>query len=101
MIMTKREAFELEATCDMLMSQYLNCECFVSMALTGRFKVTFDSGYITLEKDNKSPSYVNYHGSYLSLGEYIDSIARCIEENKELFEKLVWSYEHQKELIDE
>lgn len=96
--MTKQEAIELENKCDKLMSEYLDNDCTVSMALSGRFKVSFRDNYITLGRDNKSASYVNFHGDYSDLEEHIDSIVRCIEENKDVFDRLIWSYEHLSEI---
>ncbi len=92
--MTKREAIELENKCDKLMSKYLDYDCRVSMALSGRFKVYFGDNYITLGKDNKSASYVKFNGCYSDLNEYVDAIVRCIDENKDIFDELIWSYEH-------
>ena len=96
--MTKKEAIELENKCDKLMSEYIDNDCNVSMALSGRFKVSFGENYITLGKDNKSASYIKFHGCYSDLEEYIDSIVRCIDENKKIFEELIWSYEHLSEI---
>lgn len=97
--MTKLEALELEKKCDELMSEYLDRDCCVSLALTGRLKVLFGDGdYITLSKDNKSASYVNFQGYYSDLEEYISTIVRCIEENNDVFNKLIWSYENLNEL---
>ena len=59
--MTKQEAIELENKCDELMSKYLQEECTVSMALTGKLKIEFGSNYLTLDADKKVASYVKYH----------------------------------------
>ena len=96
--MTKQEAMELEIKCDKLMSKYLDNDCIVSMALSGKFKVSFEDIYITLGKDNKSASYVKFNGYYSDLEEYINLIIRCIDENKDMFDKLIWSYEHMNEI---
>lgn len=97
--MTKQEAIELEERCDKLMSEYLDQDCCVSLALTGRLKVLFGDGdYITLSKDNKSASYINFQGYYSDLEDYIDEIVRCIDENVDVFYRLIWSYENLTEL---
>lgn len=96
--MTKQEALELENKCDTLMSKYLHINCIVSLSLIGRFKICFEDNYIILEKDNKTVSYIKFQGEYYELEEYISSIIRCIEDNKELFDKLIWSYEHMEEM---
>lgn len=96
--MTKQEAIELENKCDKLMSEYLDNDCNVSMALSGRFKISFGENYITLGKNNKSASYVKFHGYYSDLEEHIDSVIKCIDENKDVFDRLIWSYEHLSEI---
>lgn len=97
--MTKQEAIELEERCDKLMSEYLDQDCSVSWALTGRLEVMFGDGdYITLSKDNQSASYVNFQGWYSDLAEYIDEIVRCIDENEDVFDRLIWSYENLSEI---
>ena len=96
--MTKKEAMELEIKCDKLMSEYLYIDCTVGLAIAGRFKVNIEDNYIILEKDNKTVSYIKFQGEYYELEEYIGSIIRCIEDNKELFEKLIWSYKHIEEV---
>lgn len=96
--MTKQEAIELENKCDKLMSEYLGNDCNVCMALSGRFKISFGDNYITLGKDNQSASYVKFHGYHSDLAGHINSIVRCIEENKDIFDELIWTYEHLSEL---
>lgn len=97
--MTKQYAIELENKCDKLMSKYMDYDCTVSMVLSGRFKVKFGDNYITLSQDNKSALYIRFNGYYSDLEEYIDAIVRCISENKDLFDELIWSYEHLSELM--
>lgn len=98
--MTKKEAIELENKCDELMSEYLDEDCSVSMALSGRFKVKFDDNYITLTKDISTVSYVKFHGYYSDLEEHINSAIKCIKENIDVFNKLIWSYEHISEITE-
>jgi hypothetical protein len=96
--MTKQEAIELENKCDELMSKYLQEECTMSMALTGKLKVGFGSNYFTLDMDEKVASYVKYHGYYDMLEFYIESAIKCVDENKDIFKELLWSYEYITEL---
>ena len=98
--MTKQEAIELENKCDELMSEYLDEDCSVSMALSGRFRVKFDDNYITLTKDISTASYVKFHGYYPDLEEHINSAIKCIKENIDIFNKLIWSYEHISEITE-
>ena len=98
--MTKQEAIELENKCDELMSEYLDEDCSVSMALSGRFKVKFDDNYITLTKDISTASYVKFHGYYSGLEEHINSAIKCIKENIDVFNELIWSYEHLSEITE-
>jgi hypothetical protein len=95
--MTKREAIELENKCDELMSEYTGRDCRVSLALTGKLKVEFDGNYITLNRYSEL-DYVKYAGHYETLWEIAQVVSSCIEDNKEDFDRLVWSYEHITEL---
>jgi hypothetical protein len=90
--MTKQEAIELENKCDELMSKYLQEECTVSMALTGKLKVEFGGNYFTLDADEKVASYIKYHGYYDMFEFYVESAIRCVDENKDAFRQLLWSY---------
>jgi len=96
--MTRQEAMDLETKCDQLMSEYLRTKCNVSLALSGKFKVCFDDNYITFDKKDMSVVYVNVHGYYSDLKVTVNFIVRCVSENRELFDKLIWSYEHISEL---
>ena len=96
--MTNQEAIELEERCDSLMSEYLKEDCAVSFALSNRLKINFDSNYITLNKTFDGAYYVRYVGFYEDLAEYIKSAIKCVRDNKETFDKLIWSYEHIREL---
>ena len=91
---------ELEKKCDELMSGHLHTECSVSMALTGKLKVEFGGDYITLTKDYKDVSYINFTGFYFDLKDCIDAIIRCVDSNKALFDELMWSYENISSLED-
>ena len=96
--MTKKEAIELENKCDKLMSEYLEKECNVSLALTGKLKIEFNGNYITLNKKLEEPDYINYNGYYEDLIDDIDKAFGCIGDNNGIFNKLIWSYEHIAEL---
>ena len=96
--MTKQEACKLETTCDALMSHYLKTECEVSLALSGKLKISFDDGFITVKAKEGLVDYVSYAGSYSNLLEYIEKIFLCLIEHDDTFEKLIWSYEHRREL---
>lgn len=97
--MTKIEALELENKCDELMTKAIGEECAVSMALTGRLKVNFGEDYFSLNTEYANASYVKFHGNYVELLKAIESACCCIAENKELFNKLIWSYDHKYELV--
>ena len=99
--MTKTEALEIEKKCDELMSNALSWDCNVSQALTGRLKVAFDSNFINVSSDFSEVQYVGFHGYYEELITYCRKILQCLNENRELFEKLMWSYSHIMELTNE
>ena len=96
--MTKQEAIELENRCDELMSQYLEEKCNVYMTLSGMLKVVFGDNYITLDQSIDMAAYIQYHGHYEDLVSLINLAFRCVNENKAIFDELVWSYEHLSEI---
>lgn len=96
--MTKQEAIELENKCDELMSKYLEEKCRVSLALTGKLKIEFDGNYITINKKLKEVDYVNCVGYYGWLQYIIEKAFDCIYDHEDDFDKLIWSYEHIREL---
>jgi hypothetical protein len=99
--MTKEEAIQLENRCDKIMSQYLGEECIVCLALSGRLKIMFNEGdYVTWNMDTNNPAYINYRGFYRDLQKYVKSIKTCISDNFDIFDQLIYSYEHRKELED-
>lgn len=98
--MTKEEAIKLENRCDKIMSGYLGMPCTLSLALTGKLKVEFDDNFITWSMARNEVDWVWYVGFYDDLLEYTGKINTCISDNRDIFEKLVWSYEHRCELED-
>lgn len=99
--MTKQEAMKLETRCDKIMSGYLGRSCTVSMALTGKLKVMFNDGdYITMKRVYDEPDYISYTGDYDDLKEKIANVIECLSDNKDVFDQLMWSYDHRRELED-
>lgn len=97
--MTKEEALKLENRCDKIMSGYLGRSCTVSLALTGKLKVVFDDGdYITWNMTCNCVDYIRYVGFYDNLVEDITKVKECIDDNRDIFNSLVWSYKHRTEL---
>ncbi len=97
--MTKKEACKLENRCDKIMSGYLDKSCTVSMALSGKLKIEFDDGdYITWDMSCNDVVYVSYVGFYDYLAEIVAKVKECVDDNRDIFEKLIWSYEHRREL---
>ena len=97
--MTKEEAIKLENRCDKIMSGYLSKSCTVSLALSGKLKIEFDDGdYITWNMTRNEVDYVCFVGDYDYLVETVEKIKECIDDNRDIFDKLVWSYNHRMEL---
>lgn len=97
--MTKQEALKLENRCDKIMSGYLGKPCTVSMALTGKLKVEFNDGdYITWNVVVNHIDYTSFTGFYSDLVELIPKIKECVNDNRDIFEQLMWSYDHRREL---
>jgi hypothetical protein len=100
--MTKQEAIKLENRCDKIVSGYVGEECTVSMALSGKFKVEFNDGcYITWRMTCNEADYVYHIGYHDELVDRIAKIKECINDNRDIFEKLIWSYEHRTELEED
>lgn len=97
--MTKKEAIELETHCDKLLSESTGYDCSVSQALGGNLRIQFGESHISISKyDLDTPAWVHYIGDYYSLQSFIDSVRVVIRNNKEIFKKLMWSYENIREL---
>ena len=97
--MTKKEALELETKCDNLLSKAIGYTCSVSQALGGNLRIQFGDNNITINKyDLDTPEWVHYMGDYSELQSFVDSVRVIIRGNKEVFEKLMWSYENVREL---
>ena len=97
--MTKKEAESIEKTCDYILGGYLKCDCSVSMALSGHLKIQFGEQYITISKtDLQTPVWIKYNGFWKDVQEIITDIQNVICDNRVLFERLMWSYEHGDEL---
>lgn len=97
--MTKEEAIKLENRCDKIMSGYLGRECTVSMALSGKLKICFNDGdYITWNMSCNDVNYIHYVGFYYDLVETIGKNKECVNDNRDIFDKLIWSYEYRREL---
>lgn len=97
--MTKKEALELESKCDNLLSEATGYDCSVSQALGGNLRIQFGENNISISKyDLDTPEWVHYIGDYGDLNSFISSAQVAIRKNKELFEKLMWSYTNAREL---
>ena len=97
--MTKKEALELETKCDNLLSEATGHDCSVSQALGGNLRIQFGEDNISLSKyDLDTPEWVDYIGDYGELQSFIISVQVAIRKNKELFERLMWSYTNVREL---
>ena len=97
--MTKKEALELESKCDNLLSEATGHDCSVSQALGGNLRIQFGENNISLSKyDLDTPEWAHYIGDYGDLQSFISSVRVAIRKNKELFERLMWSYRNLREL---
>lgn len=97
--MTREEARALELACDKLLSDATEEHCSVSMALAGHLRIQFGENNMTISKhDLLTVEWVNYNGDFTALLDEIDVIQKTIQENNRLFKRLMWSYEHIREL---
>lgn len=98
--MTKAEAQELENKCDMLMSETLGVKCFVSASILDRLRVSFGEHFINVSSDLSQIQYFQFYGYYDEFEDYCKDILKCIDDNREVFEKLMWSYKNSLLLAD-
>ena len=99
--MTKQEAIDLETLCEAYLKEEFNCDLNISMNLTGRLKLEYDDNFIVIDKDFSRITYINYTGNYEDLIDDCNKFIKCVNEYKERFQQLVWSYEHINELEEE
>jgi hypothetical protein len=92
--MTKKEAIALEALCEKYLAKVLNEKVEMSMTLSGKLKVTFGENFVTFTDSFSEVIYMSFDGFALDLKEAIDKIVKCMNENREDFELLRWSYEN-------
>lgn len=98
--MTKAEAIKLEKEVDKLFTLALGEDCECSLNLAGRLKISFNGNMICMRPSDGAIDWVRYEGFYDELAEYIAKILECKADNKEMIDKLIWSYEHVTELED-
>ena len=98
--MTRKEAMELEKDVEELFKEALGIDCKVSLALSNKLRISFEGGFICLKLDASDADWVSYTGWYSDLQEYIFNALNYMKINKELIDKLIWSYEHITELED-
>lgn len=99
--MTREEARALELTCSMLLSDEIGEKCEVSQALKGHLRIQFGDNSMAISRyDLKTPGWIQYQGDYSCLVDFIRSVQDTIMINKGMFEKLMWSYSHYRELVE-
>ena len=89
--MTQQEAIELEKSIEKSISDILKEDTMVSMTLSGKFKVTFNNNSFVFNSNN-NVFWLNYCGSFDSLGRNIKLIKSYLVSNKKNIKKLMWSY---------
>ena len=99
--MTKKEALALEALCEKHLGKVLNEKDEMSMTLSGKLKVTFGENFVTFTDSFSEVIYISFYGFALDLKEAIDKIVKCMHENREDFESLLWSYQNRNLLTGE
>lgn len=103
--MTKSEAIELQTKIEKELSTRLGESCEVSLTLSGGLKISLiesieSNDYIIF--DHQYPleevSYVRWNWYFDALLEAIEVIKDYFKEHGEEIYKLIWSYEHRREL---
>ena len=99
--MTKKEAIALEALCEKYISKALDEKVEIAMTINGNLKVTFGENSVSFYEDLSTPKFISFWGFVSDLKEAIDNIIKCIDENREDFELLLWSYQNRNALEGE
>ena len=98
--MTREEAMELEKEVDKLFTLALGEECECSLNLAGKLRISFNENSICIRPSDGYIDWIKYEGFHDDLAKYYAKILQCHIDNKEIINKLVWSYEHVTELED-
>lgn len=100
--MTREEALGLIDRCSEIMSEYLGSPCTVTKEWSGEeywLEIRYDHGSrVFWSMTRNDVPYIVYGGYYDSLVDDISKIKNCIYDNRDIFNKLMWMYEHQREL---
>lgn len=100
--MTKSEAIELQGKIEKELSARLGESCEVSLALSGGLKISLAASHGYIIFDSRYPleeaSYVHWSWYFNALLEAIEVIKGYFKEHGEEIYKLIWSYEHYREL---
>lgn len=90
--MTREEALLLEGQCDTMMSKYTGRVCELKMTFSGRLQVIFKhyDEFVILDEEMKEMSFVKFYGFYQDFVHIRESVLKCINDNKETFELLIW-----------
>lgn len=96
--MKKSEALALQTSLEKELSAVLRESCEISLALCGGLRVSFECGFINFEEDLKSVDWIKWNGWYDTLLEMLGEIRFFFERKRDDVHKLIWSYEHRKEL---
>lgn len=100
--MTVKEAIELEKEFEEGLSFFLGTpDIQVSLALSGRFRISDGSDYICINTKTLDLDYIKYTGYKSDLDDFCSKCVYYIQENRPAFELLISSYEHQSELTEE
>lgn len=94
-IETHKEAIKLQSKLENIVNNVLGeKDIELSMALTGRLKVSIDSGYICFNRDYKTVDYIRYAGDYSVLKQYIGRLIDTFICYKDDFDALMDSYDN-------
>lgn len=100
--MTKKEAVELQEQVEKELSEIVGDDCIISLALTNKLKICFKEhiDMICLNLDASGVDWISWCGWYDDLKHIIENALGYMRENKNIIDKLIWSYEHITELED-
>lgn len=100
--MTEEEALSLIDRCSEIMSGYLGMPCTVTkewMHQECLLEIRYDSGSrVFWSMSRNAVADIVYWGYYDFLVDEVGKIKKCLDDNRDIFNKLMWMYEHEREL---
>jgi hypothetical protein len=103
-IMKKSEALGLRTALEQEIStSYCNENIKVQMSLNGKLQIRWsdDNHFINFDPKTREVVWVGYNGDWSELISFIETCQMVFKDHDKLVSRLMWSYDHKSELIDD